>query len=308
MRLPVHQVDRFYSIWRPLLFFANQQRNIIPDLSSADETTSLPIDDVFKLREAVWTDDSLREAFIAQNPAGLPAGDLAVVDNWRHRRQGKFFVFRHLKQHSVFIDDKNPPGVFAVLGLYSSLEEVVGPYLPLLVDAVLLPFEDRITYDGVVAPYAITFGGGFRGDLKHIYQDAKERGDVLTTLLPPARPARRKDRLAAAQATDAKVLEAFRKHLYRSGLSSRIVDRDIANVTTFAADYLAHQPKPHSLREIRLDEAEDYLAGLSRSSPKLDTARRQAITSFKRFFQFLRDTERMEYLEAEDSVHRLRRL
>ncbi|HLF26899.1 MAG TPA: hypothetical protein VJG32_11225, partial [Anaerolineae bacterium] len=179
---------------------------------------------------------------------------------------------------------------------------------PLLVEAVLLPFEDRITYDGVVAPYTITFGSGIRGNLKHIYQDAKERGDILTTLLPPVRPARRKDRLAAAQATDAKVLDEFRKHLYRSGLSPRIVDRDITNVTTCATDYLAHQPEPHSLREIRLDEAEDYLAGLSRSSPKPEPVRRQAITSFKRFFQFLRDTERMDYLEAEDSLRRLRRL
>ena len=88
MRLPVHQVDRFYSIWRPLLFFANERRRIVPSLLGADETTPLPPQEVVKIRDAIWADESLREAFIAQNPAGLSAEDLALVDSWKYRRQG----------------------------------------------------------------------------------------------------------------------------------------------------------------------------------------------------------------------------
>ncbi|HKZ82413.1 MAG TPA: hypothetical protein VJ793_02010 [Anaerolineae bacterium] len=308
MQLPVHQVDRFYSIWRPLLFFANEQRNIVPSLLGADETTPLPVQEVVKIRDAIWADDSLREAFIAQNPARLPPDDLALADSWKYRRQGTFFVFRHLKKHSIFIDDKDPPGVFEVVGLYSPIAEVVGPYLPVLVKTVLLPFEDQIIYDSLMAPYPITFGGGIRGNLKHTYEDAKERGDIITSLLPPAQPARREDRLAAVQTTDAKVLDAFRKHLYQSGLSPQVVDRDVASVTAFATDYLANQPEPHSLREIRLDEVEAYLSSLSGQGSKAKAVRRQAITAFKRFFRFLRDTDRIDYMDAEDTLRALRQL
>jgi hypothetical protein len=35
---------------------------------------------------------------------------------------------------------------------------------------------------------------------------------------------------------------------------------------------------------------------------------RQAITAFKRFFRFLRDTERMDYMGVEDALRALRRL
>ena len=31
---------------------------------------------------------SLREAFIAENPAGLPEADLAIVASWDHRKLG----------------------------------------------------------------------------------------------------------------------------------------------------------------------------------------------------------------------------
>ena len=308
MQFPIEQVQRFYSIWRPLLYFANEQRRIAPSLLGADETTSLPAQEVVKIRDVIWADNSLREAFISQNPAGLSADDLAVVDSWRYRLQGRFYVFRHLKQHSIFIDDKDPSSVYAVSGLYSPIAEVVGPYLPVLVQAVLLPFEDQIIYDGLVLPYNVTFGPGIRGNLKHIYEDAKERGDIITTLLPDAQPARREDRIAAARATDAKVLDAFRKHLYQSGLSPQIVERDIASVTTFATAYLANQPEPHSLREIRLEEVEDYVSGLPGQSSKAETARRQAVTAFKRFCRFLRDTERMDYMVAEEALRTLRQL
>ncbi len=308
MQLPIQQTQRFYSIWRPLLYFANEQRRIVPSLLGADETTTLPAQEVVKIRDAIWADNSLREAFITQNPAGLSASDLALVDSWSYRLQGKFYVFRHLKKHSIFIDDKDPAGVYAVLGLYSPIAEVVGPYLPVLVQAVLLPFEDQIIYDGLVLPYNVMFGPGIRGNLKHIYEDAKERGDIITSLLPPARPARREDRISAAQATDTKVLDAFRKHLYQSGLSPQIVERDVASVAAFATSYLANQPAPHSLREIQLEEVEDYLSSMLGRGPKAETARRQTITAFKRFFRFLRDTERMDYMDAEDTLRALRQL
>ncbi|MBN1667947.1 MAG: hypothetical protein JW862_12705 [Anaerolineales bacterium] len=97
-------------------------------------------------------------------------------------RTGKFFVFKHLKKHSIFIDDGRRE-VFAVKGLYSPLEDVVGPYLPVLVETVLLPFGDEIIYDSLMQPHHIPFDSDIRGNLKAIYDDVKERGTIITTLI-----------------------------------------------------------------------------------------------------------------------------
>jgi hypothetical protein len=307
MCLPPRQVKRFYTIWRPLLFFVNARRNVVPGLLGATADTPLPIQEVVKIREALWTDDALRQAFVTENPAGLSAADLAMVESWDYRRKGTFFIFRHLKKHSIFIVDKDPGEVFAVKGLLSPMEEVVGPYLPCLVQTVLLPFEDEIIYDSLMSPYNITFGGGIRGNLTDIYRDARERGAVITSLVPAAEPGQA-DQLAQARATDAKVLEAFRTSLYQSGLSAKVAERDVATVTAFAQDYLAQQAEPHSLREMRFSELEEYLTSLAPPASQNLAAYRQGVTGFKRFLKFLRDTERMEYWEAQNALDDLKRL
>ena len=82
------------------------------------------------VRTALWEDDLLREAFIAENPAGLSQHDLALIESWKHRVSDNFFIFRHLKKHTIFIDGSSPVNGYGVHGITGPLEEVIGPYLP----------------------------------------------------------------------------------------------------------------------------------------------------------------------------------
>lgn len=288
MTLPIPQSDRFYAIWKPLLFFVNWQRQLAPALLDADPGTKLNLPDAFKIRQAIWEDETLLDAFVAQNPAQLSAEDLDLATSWKHRRAGKFFIFKHLKKHSIFIDDGRGE-VFAVKGLYSPIEAVVGPYLPVLVETVLLPFGNEIIYDSLMQPYNVTFGSGIRGNLKAIYDDAKERGTIITALIASSQAASPADQTTQAAATNAKVLKAFQKHLYQSGQSVKIVERDLATMAAFASQAL-----PLSLREITEHTLSTYLASLP------TTARGTAVTGIKRFVKFLRETERLDWDEAEN--------
>ena len=288
--------DRFYAIFRPLLFYVNARLNLVSGLHDADETTQLPVAEVQQIRQALWRDNQLRGDFIEQNPANLSGEDLMIVASWNDRRAGKFFVFRHLKSHSIFIDDRSPARVYAVHGLYSPLAEVVGPYLPVLVEAVLLPFEDQIIYDGIVAPYNITFGGGIRGRLNDLYRDAKERVAIITSLLPSAGARSREEQSATVQAINAKVLHEFRTHLYRTGLSDKIVERDLVAIEAFANLYLANLSEPRSLRDVESADLTTYLTG----------APTALITGFKRFIKFMSETGRMDWGEADNILRWLR--
>ncbi len=159
----------------------------------------------------------------------------------------------------------------------------------MLVETVLLPFGDEIIYDSLMQPYNITFGSGIRGNLKGLYDDAKERGAILTALVQSGQAASPADQAAQAAATNAKVLQAFQKHLYQSGQSVKIAERDLATVAAFAGQAL-----PLSLREITEDTLSDYLASLPTA------ARGAAATGLKRFVKFLRDTGRLDWDEAEN--------
>lgn len=296
MRLSPDQVKRFYSLWQPLILFVNRKLHIEPTMLEA--TTDEPWDyhKVYTIREALWANDPVRHEFIAKNPAGLSAADLAIVASWDHRVAGTFYVFRQLKRHSLLIDGDSRT-VYAVLGLASALDEVV-PFTPCFAQMVLLPFEESIIYDSLIVPYNVYLGPGIRRNLKEIYQDAKERGAILTSLGPSAQPIDRAEE--AASAVNARVLDAFRKQLYRSGLSPRVVERDVTCAAAFANEHLATRPEPRSLRNFGADDVRDYLAELP--APQ----RKPSVTTLRRLLRFLRDTERMDYHEAGDALEVLK--
>ncbi|MBD1846807.1 hypothetical protein H6F89_26050 [Cyanobacteria bacterium FACHB-63] len=54
--------------------------------------------------------------------------------------------------------------------------------LPLCVRAVLLPFQDKIIYDGLLQGYNVLFGSGISSRLKEVYLSAKQRGEIIETL------------------------------------------------------------------------------------------------------------------------------
>lgn len=89
MQLPPEQTTRFYRIWLELLHYVNDQQHLVPAFPASEERNGLlPLSDELRLRNALWTDDELRERFITTNPAGLSSADLAVVASWRYRRAG----------------------------------------------------------------------------------------------------------------------------------------------------------------------------------------------------------------------------
>jgi len=110
------------------------------------------------------------------------------VAGWKRFVAGEFMVERFLKKGAIFIAGQEPPNVYLVLGLHSSIEEILPPYgAPYYVKAVLLPFRGRIIYDGLLEPYSLFFGSGIRGSLRETYLRAKQRGEIIETLSAPVR-------------------------------------------------------------------------------------------------------------------------
>jgi hypothetical protein len=175
MRLAPSQVQRFYSIWKPLLLYVNEKYKLVAGMDF-DDPRCIP--DIHRLRQALWDDDSVLDMFALENSVGLTKEDLALVKSWRHRVVGKFFILRQLKKHAIFMTDDK---VYAVLALESFFEELV-PQIPAYVEAILLPFEGQIIYDTLLAPYPIVFGRGIQANMKEEYMAAKKRGKIIETL------------------------------------------------------------------------------------------------------------------------------
>jgi hypothetical protein len=96
-----------------------------------------------------------------------------------------------------------------------------------------------------------------------------------------------------ARSSNAKVVAAFRTHLFGTGLSERVVGRDAAAVEELARRLLDRSP-PRSLRDLDPDALRDFLSQGGHD--------RTVVTGLKRFLRFLRDTERMDFDQAGEAL------
>jgi len=91
--------------------------------------------------------------------------------------------------------------------------------------------------------------------------------------------------LMMREKTNRDVLRAFQKHLRQKGLSEKITARDLGTVEALAAVIPARP-----VRACQHGDLESFLHQHSRSEVRL---------GLKRFFEFLRETGRMDWAEAE---------
>ncbi len=184
MNLTFDEGNLFYDLYAALLSFVNRKLKVSSEqFSDSREYTSTPPEARVAIRDALFAHRELIDEFVRDNPAKLTADNLEIVVTWKHAVVGKFYVFRYLKKYTVFLTSGGSPNkAYGVLGLADPLEEVIGPSLPRLVTTVLLPFEGRIIYDGLVSGYNITFGGGIKRTLNEEYKQAKEALGIITSL------------------------------------------------------------------------------------------------------------------------------
>ncbi len=187
--IPFEEGKLFYKLYAALCSYANGKLKLVPgDFSEPDQFTSLPPETRVTVRDAVFAQPELIDQFVQENPSQLTAAELTIVAGWKHAVIGTFCVFRYLQPHAVFLKTEAPVKAYGVLALANSFEEVVGPYLPVMVKCVLLPINGRIIYDGLMARYNVSFGAGIRRSMNEDYKQAKETYGIITSLPASSRP------------------------------------------------------------------------------------------------------------------------
>ena len=190
MLLTLEEVIVFFRLHRAVLSFVNERAGVLPEeFAAAIASGTLPPQALQALRKVIRERMELLDSFVEENPAHLTQDELAVVASWRQLVAGKFTIFRQLKNYAVFLSTTEPAVAYGVVALTQPFEEMVGSQLPVMVDAVLLPFEGRIVYDGQLSTYSISFGPGIRRMLTESYQRAKDRGGIVTSLAAGSAPA-----------------------------------------------------------------------------------------------------------------------
>lgn len=131
-------------------------------------------------RDRIYEKPALIDRFVRENPRELNAEDLELARGYKNFKKGMFYIYKTLKKHAVFVDDDR---AYAVLALADPINQVLGGMrLPVAVNAVLLPFKDKIIYDGMLSSYNIYFGGGIKSTLKLKYEKVTAQYGLIESL------------------------------------------------------------------------------------------------------------------------------
>jgi hypothetical protein len=179
----------FFKLQPLLMCYVNQRLKVVAGIERPADFARHPLQARVDIRDVFFLKHPhLIRSFVQENPAALAKDELDIVDSWQHFVSGDFYIFRELKKYTVFLSAGEKPMAYGVLGLNDPLDEMVGPYLPVLVKTVLLPFKGQIIYDGLISGYNISFGSGFRRGLKESFDEAKQRYGIVTSLPKPEHP------------------------------------------------------------------------------------------------------------------------
>ncbi|MCC7550419.1 MAG: hypothetical protein KO316_02810 [Methanobacterium sp.] len=185
LKLSQEDVKLFYKLYHSLWLFAVKELDIALQVNSPDEFISLPYELVLPIREELYENPGLIDSFIIENPFKFTANQLEIVESWKNFIVGEFLVFRYLKKYTIFLDVDDQPKAYGVLSLNSSFEEMLGNELPVMVKAVLLPFKNKIIYDGILIWNQVRFSGNIRKSFNDFYQEAKFKYGIITSLPLP---------------------------------------------------------------------------------------------------------------------------
>lgn len=188
MKIPEAEIKLFYKLYHPLLLYTARKTGQVKNITLSGAIKQIPFKKLNDIRATLFGAGDWFDAFAAENPLRFSPKELEIVRSWKNFIKGRFYVVRYLKAYAVFLSGDAPPKAYGVRGLYSSFAEVIGADLPVLLETVLLPWQDKIIYDGLLSPFNIHLGSGVQEGIEDSYRRAKVQYGIITSFdLPVAK-------------------------------------------------------------------------------------------------------------------------
>lgn len=181
-QLTYDQVKHFYRLWFGVLQFVNEQQKLVPAMLGKDFSSGVSTKDALKIAGFIWTHTEIFDDF--SKAEKLNQIDSAIIIGWqKYHCSGKFYIVRHLKDGAVFLSTEENAKAYLVKGLVDSLEDMWPKQsLPLMLETVLMPFENVITTCGLFYLSNVFFGGNISREIREDCQQAEITYGLITSL------------------------------------------------------------------------------------------------------------------------------
>ncbi len=174
----------FHKIMDTLLFYTNKNLNIEKNCQTKETFFKINLEKTVSIRKKLFSDPTIIDSFIKENPENFSADELNIASSWKKSKEGDFFLVKYDKESALFLNP-NEHKVYALLGITNSFYEMFEGYSPIMVKLRMLPFKGKLTYEGILFPYSLTFGGGMRSSLKTETAEAIQKYGTISSFEQP---------------------------------------------------------------------------------------------------------------------------
>ena len=112
----------------------------------------------------------------------LTEEEVNLLQSWeRHHIKGNFVLMKYTPDAAIFmrVEKDCEIELYAVKGMISSIADNMRRKLPVMLETVLLPYNDKIIYDSFLLPLSINFGNNMIEIFERDYNNKlNERGIV----------------------------------------------------------------------------------------------------------------------------------
>ena len=197
----------FFRLYFDLLYCTNEKYGIVGDFASGRFPKSIDSSLAIFVRDELFANPEWIDEYKQEHGDELNEEERTVITQWRsYFVKDKFLVMKHLAKYSVFMaqEGEGSTKLYGITGITHAFAELIDKsWLPMMVDAVILPFKGKIIYDGLIHIYRITIGPTMRKNMNEEYKSSKEKYGIITSLpFDESKP--RTVRKAPAKASPAK--------------------------------------------------------------------------------------------------------
>ena len=178
MVLTVEERKIFFDNWLKLLTFVNNKYKIIKNFGAPKSPVGLDITELMKIRNKLWENSFLINEYLKHSK--ITDENKRIVNSWNNFIKNKFLFIKSFKKYSVFMDFENKR-LYGIYGISSPIIDII-PYLPIMIQTVLIPFNGKIIFDSLILQDNVSFGKNMRQSFHEEYMEIKKEYGIINNL------------------------------------------------------------------------------------------------------------------------------
>lgn len=180
MTLTEREYKEFLHAHLDLLFFVGKQLNIFSADTEFNDFVDLDLEEKFKCRQAFLENENLLDDYLSVKTDKLSSNRIGILTGFKRKIKSDFIILKCLRDSAIFMDIED--NKFYSVKALSDPFNVFFADFPVLITATILPFKDKIIYDGFIQGGGLYFGPETTWTMNEDYKKAKRKKAIVTTL------------------------------------------------------------------------------------------------------------------------------